>query len=88
MKLIYLDCQRECDDGPSQRCVYDFHIEHYYTMSKACQDCPNKLDECELHHCITADGVGRGVVSINRQIPAPSIQVFDPLWNSSNSRIF
>lgn len=69
------DCQRECDDGPARRCDYHFHIEYYYTMSKACYDCPYKLEGCDRHHCIAADGVERGVVSINRQIPGPSIQV-------------
>ncbi|EFX81872.1 hypothetical protein DAPPUDRAFT_49503, partial [Daphnia pulex] len=68
-------CQRECDDGPARRCVYDFHVEYYFTMSKACFDCPHRREDCDRHHCIPADGVERGVISINRQIPGPSIQV-------------
>lgn len=69
------DCQRECDDGLARRCVYDFHIEYYYTMSKACYNCPHNQEDCNRHHCIAADGVERGVVAINRQLPGPSIQV-------------
>lgn len=68
-------CQRECDDGPARRCIYDFHVEYYFTMSKACYDCPHSIEDCDRHHCIPADGVERGVVVINRQLPGPSIQV-------------
>lgn len=70
-------CQRECDDGPARRCIYDFHVEYYFTMSKACFDCPHTAEDCDKHHCIPADGVERGVVVINRQLPGPSIQVND-----------
>jgi len=68
-------CQRECDGSQPQRCVYNFHIEYYFTMSKACFDCPHNVTDCDRHHCIAADGVERGVVVINRQLPGPSIQV-------------
>lgn len=68
-------CQRECDDGPARRCVYDFHVEYFFTMSKACYDCPHSIEDCDRHHCISADGVERGVVVVNRQLPGPSIQV-------------
>jgi len=44
-------------------------------MSKACYNCPLTPEDCNRHHCIAADGVERGVVAINRQIPGPSIQV-------------
>lgn len=69
------DCQRVCDGGPARRCVYDFHVEYYFTMSKACFDCPHKGEDCDRHHCIPADGIERGVIAINRQLPGPSIQV-------------
>ena len=57
------------------RCSYTFHIEYYFTMSKACYDCPNNPADCDRTYCIAADGVGRGVIVINRQIPGPTIQV-------------
>lgn len=69
------DCTRECDGGAPKRCVYHFDVEFYFTMSKACFDCPHNATDCDRHHCIAADGVERGVVVINRQLPGPSIEV-------------
>jgi len=69
------DCQRECDGSLPRRCVYNFHVEYYYTMSKACFDCPLVSEDCDRYHCIAADGVERGIVVINRQLPGPTIQV-------------
>lgn len=44
-------------------------------MSKACFDCPHNIQDCDRPHCVHADGVPRGVVVVNRQLPGPSIQV-------------
>lgn len=45
-------------------------------MCSACGKCSEgKIDDCYHPRCITADGVERGVMSINRQIPGPAIQV-------------
>lgn len=72
------ECQRQCDGSLPRRCVYNFHVEYYFTMSKACYDCPLVSEDCDRKHCIPAVGVERGIVVINRQLPGPSIQV-EPL---------
>ena len=70
------ECQRVCrSDEPPRRCVYDFQVEYYFTLSKACYDCPLITEDCDRHHCIPADGVERGIIVVNRQLPGPSIQV-------------
>ena len=47
----------------------------YTTMSKACFECPFNLTDCYRPHCITANGLKRQILAINKQIPGPAIQV-------------
>jgi len=56
-------------------CGYNFTLEHYQVMSKACYDCPNKLSDCSRLDCIPADGVDRAIAVVNRIMPGPSIRV-------------
>ena len=51
-------------------------------MGKECNKCVNESKEvnCALNHwgakgCITANGVKRDILTINRMLPGPSIQV-------------
>lgn len=57
------------------KCDYEFTVEWYTTLSKACYNCPQNTTDCNRKHCITADGVERVVMSVNRMIPGPLIQV-------------
>ncbi|KAK6962817.1 laccase-15-like isoform X1 [Biomphalaria glabrata] len=69
-------CKRPCQDGqPPMVCDYDFLIEHYHTMTKACWDCPFNVTSCSRPHCVPADGGLRGILTVNRMMPGPSIQV-------------
>ncbi|XP_071494684.1 uncharacterized protein [Diadema antillarum] len=69
-------CARDCTQQRSSRlCAFEFTAEWYYSMSKACYRCPFNSTDCERPHCIALNGVQRPVLSINRQIPGPSIQV-------------
>lgn len=69
-------CQRECHVGePPKTCEYRFKVEWYYTMSKACYDCPYNLTDCYRPDCVPADGVEKPIIVINRSLPGPSIQV-------------
>lgn len=69
-------CQRECrSDEPPKTCEYHFKVEWYYTMSKACYDCPYNLTDCYRPDCVPADGVEKPIIVINRSLPGPSIQV-------------
>jgi hypothetical protein len=45
--------------------------------SRACQVCtPNATNTVWSHcQCVLADGVERGILSVNRMLPGPSIQV-------------
>lgn len=56
-------------------CHYDFNVEDYFTLSRACYACPDNLTDCTLPECIPADGVPIPLLTVNRQLPGPSIQV-------------
>lgn len=69
-------CRRNCkDEAPPMECRYVFRLEAYYTMSKACYDCPFNVTDCFREHCIPADGIQRSILVINRQMPGPPIEV-------------
>jgi hypothetical protein len=69
-------CARACREGSAPMvCRYTFQLEWYYTMSKACYNCPLRLDDCNRMDCVVADGVRRPIVVVNRQMPGPSIEV-------------
>nr|XP_039257018.1 laccase-5-like [Styela clava] len=68
-------CDRTCEYPASpQICEYDFVVEWYYTMSKACYDCPFSISDCSRPHCVAADGVGRPLITVNRLFPGPQIR--------------
>lgn len=47
-----------------------------FFVIRACKNCGLESEsDCFLNQCITADGIPRGVMSINRRIPAPAIHV-------------
>nr|CAH7744298.1 unnamed protein product [Callosobruchus chinensis] len=70
------ECVRECKDGePPKFCYYKFTLELYETLGAACDVCqPNDMfaPRCS---CILADGFERTLLSINKMLPGPSIQV-------------
>lgn len=77
-------CQRTCNDGPPQTCIFNFTAHFHFTMSKACYECPKPsrfYTHCYLPDCITAEGSKRPVVVINGQMPGPSIQVFLKMYS-------
>lgn len=69
-------CARICKEGvPPMVCKYRFELEWYYTMSKACYNCPLHLEDCSRKDCVVGDGVRRPIVVVNRQMPGPSVEV-------------
>ncbi|CAG9808695.1 unnamed protein product [Chironomus riparius] len=68
-------CLRDCKKGESLTCHYDFIIEQYETMSKACYNCPRNMTDCYRPHCISADGMRRSIIVVNRMFPGPTIEV-------------
>lgn len=69
-------CLRECIFGESpMTCHYNFDIERYYAMSKACHNCSTNMSDCYRQDCVTTDGVKRAIVTVNRILPGPAIEV-------------
>lgn len=69
-------CSRICQTNSTARtCYYEFKVEKYFSMSKACFDCPKVVTDCHRRDCIPADGVERMLTVINRQMPGPGIHV-------------
>ncbi|XP_046493313.1 uncharacterized protein [Neodiprion pinetum] len=75
--LTQTDCLRTCVVGKAPRvCLYTFVLEYYASMGTACRNCSDGvLEDCYLPQCIPADGVQRGMMSVNRQLPGPPINV-------------
>nr|CAI5859313.1 unnamed protein product [Callosobruchus analis] len=69
-------CARTCVLGaPPMVCRYHFEVEWYHTLSKACYDCPYNVEDCFRKHCVPGDGNKRPIVTVNRRIPGPTVQV-------------
>ena len=56
-------------------CRYEFTIEWYSILSKACLMCPFNLTHCYNKDCISGNGVIRSVLVANRMLPGPQIYV-------------
>nr|XP_022900258.1 laccase [Onthophagus taurus] len=72
------ECARACrENEPPRICYYHFTLEYYTVLGAACQICtPNATNTVWSNcQCVLADGVERGVLTANRMIPGPSIQV-------------
>ncbi|XP_066596794.1 uncharacterized protein [Prorops nasuta] len=73
-------CIRNCEKDRPMTCKYNFTLEYYVTMGNACSHCqPNgSKQSIEIEpscQCVFGDGYEKGVLTINRMIPGPSIQV-------------
>ncbi|KAM7364393.1 uncharacterized protein ACRADG_000906 [Cochliomyia hominivorax] len=69
-------CNRKCVSGQQRVCYFEFTLEYYQAMGVACGKCGKGVEEdCNSSQCIVGDGVEKGVMSINRQVPGPAIQV-------------
>jgi len=57
-------------------CHFDFKVEPYQTLSKACYACAyNTTADCAREDCIYGDGVVRPITVVNRELPGPAIRV-------------
>ncbi|CAB3374790.1 Hypothetical predicted protein [Cloeon dipterum] len=69
-------CLRTCVDGQTRVCKYKFIVEEHVSMSTVhCGNCPFVLADCNLPGCISAGGLQRPLISINKQMPGPTVQV-------------
>lgn len=75
-KQTFLSCDRPCHhlDWP-MICRVKLTLEVFQSLSKSCGDCPLNQTACLAKHCVSADGQRRGILTANRQMPGPSIQV-------------
>ena len=69
-------CIRKCsNDEKPMVCEYEFVLETYSTLSRACAMCPQNPADCLREHCIAANGFQKLIYTANRLLPGPSIQV-------------
>ncbi|XP_076162848.1 uncharacterized protein LOC143144386 isoform X1 [Ptiloglossa arizonensis] len=75
-KQIFLSCDRPCHhlDWP-MICRVKLTLEVFQSLSKSCGDCLKNETACLSNHCVSADGQKRGILTANRQLPGPTIQV-------------
>ncbi|XP_029162349.1 laccase-1-like isoform X2 [Nylanderia fulva] len=72
----FLSCDRPCHhlEWP-MICRVKLTLEVFQSLSKSCGDCPLNQTACLAKHCVSADGQRRGILTANREMPGPSIQV-------------
>ncbi|KAL4235459.1 multicopper oxidase [Mactra antiquata] len=68
-------CRRNCLGSKRMTCEYDFIVEHYQTLSRACYNCPHNITDCYRPHCVPGDGFLRAIKVVNRMMPGPAIHV-------------
>ncbi|XP_021934112.1 laccase-1-like [Zootermopsis nevadensis] len=69
-------CERSCNELEwPMICRVKLTLEVYQTFSRSCGDCPRNASDCFRTYCVTADGFKRGLLTANRQLPGPVIQV-------------
>ncbi|KAF4520466.1 hypothetical protein B566_EDAN004717 [Ephemera danica] len=68
-------CLRPCKSGETRVCNFVFVVEEYASMCMYCKNCPFNIKDCDLPGCIPAGGIQKPIVTINRRIPGPAIQV-------------
>ncbi|XP_073819695.1 multicopper oxidase 3 [Musca autumnalis] len=68
-------CRRVCQQGKSMTCYYRLIVHTYQTLGPECQRCIYEPNTCEAEKCIYGDGVPNEVMAVNRQWPAPSMEV-------------
>ncbi|XP_069675391.1 uncharacterized protein [Periplaneta americana] len=70
------NCARDCKkDGAPRLCYYRFTLEAYATLTEACKNCTEDISQCANVQCVFADGFEKGILTVNRRLPGPSIQV-------------
>ena len=68
-------CIRDCSNSTPMICEYDWTLEMYSTLGRACYNCPLNYTDCLRENCILADGKIKTIEVINKLMPGPSIQV-------------
>ncbi|KAJ4431310.1 hypothetical protein ANN_19907 [Periplaneta americana] len=70
-----VDTKKRCRAVDTKRSssYVDMKRSGYCTL--ACQNCRQNMSHCYNPQCVAADGYDRGILTVNRMLPGPSIQV-------------
>ncbi|XP_069675364.1 uncharacterized protein [Periplaneta americana] len=69
-------CSRECIAGDAPRiCYYKWVAEPYTTLGPQCGNCPTNVTACDNPQCVVANGFEKSIITINRMVPGPFIDV-------------
>lgn len=68
-------CRRVCQQGKSMSCYYRLNVHLYQALGPECQRCLYDPGACATEYCIYGDGVPNEVMAVNRQWPAPPLEV-------------
>ncbi|XP_022196029.2 laccase-9 [Nilaparvata lugens] len=69
-------CTRPCLEYERPRiCYYRFVLEPYTSLGLACRSCPANITDCSLPGCVPANGIEKSILTVNRRLPGPSIQI-------------
>ncbi|KAF6203748.1 hypothetical protein GE061_002082 [Apolygus lucorum] len=74
--LQFASCDRPCHelDWP-MICRFRLVLEQHQSMGGWCGDCPKNLTHCFRYGCVIAEGLTRRILTANKQLPGPAIQV-------------
>ncbi|XP_049858969.1 uncharacterized protein LOC126353852 isoform X3 [Schistocerca gregaria] len=74
--IEFASCERPCHelDWP-MICRVKLTVEVYQPLTSSCGSCPSNVTDCFRPQCITADGVRQPMLTVNRQLPGPTIHV-------------
>ncbi|BES97113.1 Multicopper oxidase [Nesidiocoris tenuis] len=74
--LQFASCDRPCHelDWP-MICRFRLVLEQHQSMGGWCGDCPKNLTHCFRYGCVIAEGLSRRILTANKQLPGPAIQV-------------
>ncbi|EEB11257.1 multicopper oxidase, putative [Pediculus humanus corporis] len=69
-------CSRPCHelDWP-MICRIKLTLERFQTLGNPCKGCPGNISDCYINGCITVDGQSKGILTVNRQFPGPTLEV-------------
>ncbi|KAK9512206.1 hypothetical protein O3M35_000676 [Rhynocoris fuscipes] len=75
-ELYFASCDRPCHelDWP-MICRFRLILESHHSMGGWCGDCPRNLTHCNRPGCVIGDGIARKLLTANRQLPGPALQV-------------
>ncbi|KAK7871877.1 hypothetical protein R5R35_006458 [Gryllus longicercus] len=75
-EIEFASCERPCHPLMwPMICRVKMTVELYQSMSRACGDCPSNSSDCFQRGCVPADGFARGLLTVDRQLPGPTINV-------------